>query len=104
MSSLPVNLDPEKAAGVNSAMSLRFTDTDEAFTLQIRNSIAQLMPGADSGADLQVETHSDTWVEIMLGQRGVPGALAAGDIRLGNGVRDVPELVSFLLMFRSQSP
>ena len=104
LSSLPVNLDPEKAAGVNSAMSLRFTDTDEAFTLQIRNSIAQLMPGADSGADLQVETDSDTWVEIMLGQRGVPGALAAGDIRLGNGVRDVPELVSFLLMFRSQSP
>lgn len=101
LSSLPVNLDPEKAAGVNSTMSLRFTDTDEAFTLQVRNSIAQLIPGPDAGADLQVETHSDTWVEILLGKRGVPGALAAGDIRLGNGVRDVPDLVSFLLMFRS---
>ncbi len=101
LSSLPVNLDPEKASGVVSAMSLRFTDTDEAYTLRVRNSIAELVPVADSAAPLQVETHSDTWVEIMLGVRGVPGALASGDIRLGNGVRDVPELVKFLLMFRA---
>lgn len=101
LSSLPVNLDPDKAAGVNSAMSLRFTDTGEAFTLQVRNSIAQLIPGAVSSAALQVETHSDTWADILLGVRGVPGALASGDIRLGNGVRDVPDLVSFLLMFKS---
>jgi len=101
MASLPVNLDPEKSADVQTTVSFRFTDSGEAWTLRVRRGVAALSEGESAEADLAVSVSTDTWADILLGERGVPAALASGDITLGNGVRDVPALVSFLLLFRS---
>ena len=56
----------EKTLDVNMALTYNFADTNESFTIEIRNGIAQLHEKALEGADVQIETSREVLDQIML--------------------------------------
>ncbi len=73
-------------------LTYRFADTKEAFTIEIRNGIAQLHIGDDANADVQIDTTRDVLNQILMagpnaqqaiGQNMQQGnfTFAAGDIK-----------------------
>jgi len=46
-----------------------------------------------------LEVNKDDWIEIILGQRSFPFALATGDVSLDGGIKNLPELTKFFAMF-----
>ncbi|NKF51775.1 MBL fold metallo-hydrolase [Shewanella sp. WXL01] len=56
----------EKTLDVNMAMSYQFSDTKEAFTLEIRNGIVQLHEQALDCADVKIETSRAVLNQILM--------------------------------------
>lgn len=100
LASLPVNLNPEKSRTVDRRVLFHFTDLQTDYSVHVRRGIAELTATTIAQPDLEITTRSDVLVEILLQARSVPGALASGELSLGRGVRDVPALLRFLLLFR----
>lgn len=100
IAAMPVNLDPEKSADVDTTMAFRFPDVDEAYTLHVRRGVAEFRVGAAPDPDLSISADSRVWIDIVLGQRGVAGALASGDLELEGGIAQVPPVLRFLSFFR----
>jgi len=100
LKSMPVNLNPEKAADVDQRVELNFTDSGESFHFHVRNGVAVLREGkADGDVDLRVELTANGWVEMITGHQSLPKALLTGDIKLENRITDVPAFLGFLNLF-----
>jgi alkyl sulfatase BDS1-like metallo-beta-lactamase superfamily hydrolase len=100
IAAMPVNLDPEGSADVDTSMAFRFPDVDEAYTLHVRRGVAEFRVGAAEDPDLSMSADTRVWIDIVLGQRGIAGALASGDLELEGGVGQVPAVLRFLSLFR----
>lgn len=104
LASLPVNLNAEKSLDRDTRVLFEFSDTGERYGVHVRKGVAELLRGEAlnswESSDIQVKTTTGTLVEVLMQARGVPGALASGDIKLGGGVWDVPAFASFLLLFK----
>lgn len=104
LASLPVNLDAENSLDRDTRVLFEFTDTGERYGVHVRRGVAQLLQGdalaAWESPDIQVTTTTEVLVEVLLKARGVPAALASGDMKLAGGVLDVPAFASFLLLFK----
>jgi len=100
IAAMPVNLDPEAAADVDSVMGFRFLDVDESYTVRVRRGVAEISRGFPEDPDAALSTDSGVWIEIVAGARGLPGAVASGDVEVEGGLMQVPAVVSFLSLFR----
>ena len=63
------NLDPGKSANIEMVAGFRFPDTNEVYTVHVRNGIAEIRPQYPDNPDLAVTVDSHTWKEVMAGQR-----------------------------------
>ncbi len=99
ISAMPTLLVPERSDGKFKTMSWRFPDVNKAYTLEVRSGVAEFREGLDKEADVTLEVNKDDWIEIILGQRSFPFALATGDVSLDGGIKKLPELTQFFAMF-----
>jgi alkyl sulfatase BDS1-like metallo-beta-lactamase superfamily hydrolase len=79
----------ENTLDVNMAMTYNFTDTNESFTIEIRNGIAQLHETALEGADVQINTTRATLNDILIAgpaaQQTIGEKLQSGEFAFANG-------------------
>jgi alkyl sulfatase BDS1-like metallo-beta-lactamase superfamily hydrolase len=100
LASMPVNLDPAKSLEVDAVMGFHFPDVGEDWTLHVRHGVAELRRGFPLAPDHAITADSDAWKAVVAGIRGLPGAVASGDVRVEGGVTAIPGVLGFLAMFR----
>ena len=98
---MPVFLDPRKSADVDTVMGFRFPDVDEAYTIHVRRGVAEFRRGFPERPDLAISADSSAWIEVVAGLRGLPAAMATGDVEVEGGVTRIPAVLRFLSLFRS---
>ena len=96
---MAINLNPEKSLDADEKLSLTFTDIGESYTIHVRRGVAMVKTGADADARHKMTTTREVWLEIMSGDRSLPGALATADIELEGGRFSIPASLGFLSMF-----
>ncbi|MEL6213601.1 MAG: alkyl sulfatase dimerization domain-containing protein, partial [Pseudomonadota bacterium] len=103
MAALPVNLRAEDALDIERVAEFRFTDVDETYTVEVRRGVAVVTPARAASigldADIVVETTSPVWIDILVGQRGAAGAIAAGTLKFPEGLGDVLAFRKFMALF-----
>lgn len=86
----------EKTIDVNMALTYNFSDTNESYTIEIRNGIAQLHEEALEGADVQIDTTRAVLNEILMAgpnaQSTIGKNLQAGTFQFSEG--DIKALAS----------
>jgi len=100
IAAMPSNLNPDRSADVDTVMGFRFPDAGEEFTLHVRRGVAAFARGFPEQPDVAITAKSQAWVEVVAGVRGLPAAIASGDIEVAGGLRKLPAAVAFLAMFR----
>jgi alkyl sulfatase BDS1-like metallo-beta-lactamase superfamily hydrolase len=99
ISAMPTLLVPERSQGMFKTMSWHFPDVNKYYTLEVRSGVAEFREGLDAHADVKLEVNKDDWIEIILGQKNFPLALATGTVSLDGGIKKLPELSRFFAMF-----
>jgi alkyl sulfatase BDS1-like metallo-beta-lactamase superfamily hydrolase len=95
---MAVNLNPAKAADVETVVAFRFPDTGEEYAFHVRRGVAEVAQGAPTAApDMAVTVDSMIWKELLAGKRNAAAAIARGDVAVEGGRLG---LARFLLMFR----
>jgi len=89
-------LDPEKSKDVVKTAAFRFTDTGEAWTVQVRRGVAFIEPAFPAKPDLVIVVPASLWKEIAAGIKNPAAAFARGDVKIEGGVM---EAVKFLRLF-----
>ena len=97
---MPGNLNPESSADVDAVMGFRFPDVGEEYTIHVRHGVAEVRPGFPEEYDAAISADSGVWVEIVAGVRGLPAAMATGDVEVEGGMMQVPAVLRFLSLFR----
>jgi alkyl sulfatase BDS1-like metallo-beta-lactamase superfamily hydrolase len=99
ISAMPTLLVPERSQGIFKTMSWHFPDVNKSYTLEVRSGVAEFREGLDKHADVTLEVNKGDWIEIILGQKSFPLALATGTVSLNGGIKKLPELSAFFAMF-----
>jgi len=97
---LPTQLDPQKAAGIDTVLGVTYSDIDMSFTLHVRNSILAVTDGAPENPDMTLVLDSDTHKLIVGGHLGILDAIESGQAELSG---DIDDLVDFLNLFDNLS-
>jgi alkyl sulfatase BDS1-like metallo-beta-lactamase superfamily hydrolase len=100
IAAMPSNLNPERSADADTVMGFRFPDAGESFTIHVRRGVAHYRVGFPEQPDVAISADSGAWVEVVAGVRGLPAAIASGDIEVEGGLRKLPAALAFLAMFR----
>lgn len=91
----------ENTIDVNMALTYHFVDTDESFTIEIRNGIAQLHEIALAGADIQIDTNRSVLNQILISgenaQQVIGKSLVEGCFKFSNG--DIKTFGQFMSYF-----
>ena len=93
--SLAVNLDPDKSAGLDKRVGIKFTDTGEAYTIHVRRGIAEITPRLKDNLDMLVYADSGKWKEMLAKLRNPATTLAGFEYPKGNMI----EFAGFLKNF-----
>jgi alkyl sulfatase BDS1-like metallo-beta-lactamase superfamily hydrolase len=101
IAAMPANLNPEASADVESVMGFRFPDVGEAYGIHVRRGVAEFRVGFPEQPDVAISADSGVWIEVVAGVRGLPAAMATGDVEIEGGIRQVPAALRFLSMFRN---
>jgi alkyl sulfatase BDS1-like metallo-beta-lactamase superfamily hydrolase len=99
ISAMPTLLVPKRSQGIFKTMSWHFPDVNKSYTLEVRSGVAEFREGLDKHADVTLEVNKGDWIEIILGQKSFPLALATGTVSLHGGIKKLPELSTFFAMF-----
>jgi len=100
IAAMPSNLNPERSADADTVAGFRFPDAGEAFTIHVRRGVANYRKGFPESPDVVIIADTGSWIEVVAGVRGLPAAIASGDIEVEGGLRKLPAAVAFLAMFR----
>jgi len=100
IAAMPGNLNAESAADVDSVMGFRFPDAGEAYGVHVRRGVAEVRRGFPEEPDVAITADAAVWIEVVAGARGLPAALATGDVEVEGGVTQVPAVLRFLSLFR----
>jgi len=89
--SMAVNLDPKASAEVNQVVGMIFSDTQEAFTIQVRHGVAEIRPRLPQdldrlNLDLMVRADSKLWREMLAKIRNPLVTLAGFRYKKGNAI------------------
>jgi alkyl sulfatase BDS1-like metallo-beta-lactamase superfamily hydrolase len=88
---MAVNLDPKASAEVNQVVGMIFSDTQEAFTIQVRHGVAEIRPRLLQdldrlNLDLMVRADSKLWREMLAKIRNPLVTLAGFKYKKGNAI------------------
>jgi len=88
---MAVNLDPKASAEVNQVVGMIFSDTQEAFTIQVRHGVAEIRPRLLQdldrlNLDLIVRADSKLWKEMLVKIRDPLVTLARFKYKKGNAI------------------
>jgi len=88
---MAVNLDPKASAEVNQTVGMIFSDTQEAFTIQVRHGVAEIRPRLLQdldrlNLDLMVRADSKLWKEMLAKIRNPLVTLAGFKYKKGNAI------------------
>jgi alkyl sulfatase BDS1-like metallo-beta-lactamase superfamily hydrolase len=88
---MAVNLDPKASAEVNQVVGMIFSDTQEAFTIQVRHGVAEIRPRLLQdldrlNLDLMVRADSKLWKEMLVKIRNPLVTLAGFKYKKGNAI------------------
>ena len=79
----------ESTLDVNMALTYNFSDTNESFTIEVRNGIAQLHETAVEGADVQINTSRQVLNQILMAgpnaQQVIGKNMQSGEFKFSNG-------------------
>jgi len=92
---LSVNLIPSKCENVKVKVNFIFIDTNEKWSVQLRNSIAETQPYLVKNADITVSIKSTVWKELLAKKRGGLSTFLLGDINVTPGINDFKEFMSY---------
>ncbi|MEZ8457869.1 alkyl sulfatase dimerization domain-containing protein [Vibrio cyclitrophicus] len=97
----------ENTLDVNTALTYNFSDTNESFTIEVRNGIAQLHETALEGADVQINTSRQVLNQILMAgpnaQQVIGTNMQSGAFKFSNG--DIKGFGLFMSYFdKSMSP
>ncbi|CAF1327963.1 unnamed protein product [Didymodactylos carnosus] len=108
---LPVNLDYKKANEVNQLVLFHFNDTNEKFSIHVRNAIADVQYKwpqnfqSNNADDMIVEVNKgETWKQVLTRIKSLNLAYSTGEIIIRNGNGQISltgevQLTKFLDMF-----
>ncbi|MGF1805063.1 MBL fold metallo-hydrolase, partial [Aliivibrio sifiae] len=90
----------ENTLNVKMALTYNFSDTNESFTIEIRNGIAQLHNTALDNADVQINTSRKVLNQILIAgpnaQQVIGNNLQSGDFMFSNGsIKDFGLFMSY---------
>jgi alkyl sulfatase BDS1-like metallo-beta-lactamase superfamily hydrolase len=100
IAAMPGNLNAESAADVDRVMGFRFPDVGESYGIHVRRGVAEVTRGFPQDPDVAITANAGVWIEVVAGGRGLPAAMATGDVEVEGGVLQVPAVLSFLSLFR----
>ncbi len=88
---MAVNLDPKASSEVNQTVGMIFSDTREAFTIQVRHGVAEIRPRLPEdlnrlNLDLIVRADSKVWKEMLAKIRSPLVTLAGFKYEKGNAI------------------
>jgi alkyl sulfatase BDS1-like metallo-beta-lactamase superfamily hydrolase len=97
---MTATLIAENTLDVQMAMTYNFADTNESFTVEIRNGIAQLHETAVKGADVQINTSRAVLNQILMAgpnaQQVIGKNMQSGDFTFANGnIQDFGKFMSY---------
>lgn len=90
----------EDTLDVQMALTYNFADTNESFTIEIRNGIAQLHESAQADADVQINTSRAVLNKILMagpnGQQVIGQNMQSGDFAFAQGsIQDFGQFMSY---------
>ena len=90
----------ENTLDIQKTLTYNFADTNESFTIEIRNGIAQLHEQALEGADIQINTTRTVLNQILMAgakaQQVISKNLQSGDFSFANGnIKDFGQFMSY---------
>ena len=100
IAAMPGNLNAEAAADVDRVMGFRFPDVGESYGIHVRRGVAEVTRGFPEEPDVAISADAGVWIEVVAGVRGLPAAMATGDVSVEGGVLKVPAVLRFLSLFR----
>jgi len=86
---LRFRVNPERARGKELTIGYDFTDTDEQYTLNLRNSILEIHQSLPDEADAVLTLTREFGNEILLGEESFESGLEQGAIRIKGDVASV---------------
>ena len=98
LDSLSVRLNGPMAGALDLAFNLTFTDADETFTVTVENAVLHHRPGAQAGCPA-ISLERATLIDLVLGQRSVAAAVAAGTLAAPSGAESLESLLAVLDRF-----
>ena len=96
MQAMAVNLRAEKTVGVNKKLAIRFSDLNTSYAIHIRNQVAEIRKMPVDDIELQIETTSISWKQLLSQKESLPAQVLSGKLKI---VGSKAELVKFLLLF-----
>jgi len=84
VSVLESRIDPEKARGTVKAMTVRFDDVKQPFTVAVRRGVAEVSDGGDPAA-LQLSTSRKIWFDLVSRKLTVAEAVQQGWAKVSGG-------------------
>ncbi|MBW1892147.1 MAG: hypothetical protein JRI91_00420, partial [Deltaproteobacteria bacterium] len=98
--SMAVNLGAEKTMSIQKKVNFNFPDTKEAYSVYLRNGVAEIHPWLQKDPDITVTIDSLVWKEIVGIVRNLLVSFAAGEIDI---VGSKPDPFEFLSYFKPVS-
>lgn len=97
---MTATLIAEKTLDVQTALTYNFADTNESFTIEIRNGIAQLHEKALEGADVQINTTRAVLNQILMAGPKTPQVIGknmqSGDFAFAQGsIQDFGQFMGY---------
>ncbi len=95
---LGINIDPEKAKGVEKTLTFNFIDTGDVETMAIHNCVAQSIRGAVDNPDVELKMPFALITPIGVGKTTIKAEIAAGNIELVGSEADLDTIVGLFDM------
>jgi linear primary-alkylsulfatase len=93
--SMAVNLDAEKTVAIQKKVNFSFPDTKEAYSVYVRNGVAEIHPWLQKNPDITVTIDSVVWKEIVAKVRNPLASYAAGEIDIEGSELDLVEFLRY---------
>jgi alkyl sulfatase BDS1-like metallo-beta-lactamase superfamily hydrolase len=81
-------LDPAKNPDEDIILGIYLNDTEEGFTLEIRNDVVQYEDSFPKKSNISIYTDSDTLKEILVGKSKLLDKIIAKKVSIDGDIRD----------------
>ncbi len=92
---LCVNLIPSKCDNKQVKVNFNFTDVNEKWSLQLRNSIIEVQKYNIENADITINIASTVWKELLAKKRSGMSVFLSGDIDVEPGISEFKEFMDY---------